>query len=83
MLKDLPRSAVASHDETLYFIESHRRMGRGIGYIDAQLLAATSLEGTSIPTVWANSLVSAEVVSEARKRQIVYGNAAPLCGFSV
>ena len=47
LLNDLPQSAVASHDETLYFIERHRLMGRGIGYIDAQLLAATSLEGTS------------------------------------
>jgi predicted nucleic acid-binding protein len=33
----------ASHDEVLYFIEHHHLMGRGIGYIDAHLLASTAL----------------------------------------
>ncbi len=34
----------ASHEEVLYFIEHHHLMGRGIGYIDAHLLASTALE---------------------------------------
>jgi predicted nucleic acid-binding protein len=33
----------ASHDEVLYFIEHHHLMGRGIGYVDAHLLASTAL----------------------------------------
>jgi len=33
----------ASHDEVLYFIERHHLMGKGIGYVDAHLLASISL----------------------------------------
>lgn len=33
----------ASHDEVLYFIENHHLMGKGIGYIDAHLLASVAL----------------------------------------
>lgn len=46
LLHDLPSSAVTSDEETLFFIDRHRLMGRGIGYIDAHLLASTSLTGT-------------------------------------
>ena len=35
--------AQASHEEVLYFIEHHHLMGRGIGYIDAHLLASVAL----------------------------------------
>ncbi len=42
--RGLPRVAVALDDEVLFFIEQHRLMGRGIGYIDAHLLAAVSLD---------------------------------------
>jgi len=47
LLRDLPRSPVASDDEVLVFIEEQTLMGRGIGYIDAHLLAALALEGTA------------------------------------
>lgn len=33
----------ASHEEVLYFIEHHHLMGKGIGYIDAHLLASVAL----------------------------------------
>ena len=33
----------ASHKETLYFIEQHKLMGRGVGYIDTHLLASIAL----------------------------------------
>ncbi len=33
----------ASHEEVLYYIEHHRLMGKGIGYIDAHLLASATL----------------------------------------
>jgi hypothetical protein len=39
----LSRSSVATDEETLAFIESRRLMGKGIGWVDAQLLAAVML----------------------------------------
>jgi predicted nucleic acid-binding protein len=47
LLKDLPRSAAATDNEVLFFIEKHALMGRGIGYVDAHLLAAVALGGTT------------------------------------
>ena len=44
-LKGLPPIPSATHGEVLYFIEARRLMGRGIGFIDAHLLAATALAG--------------------------------------
>lgn len=44
LLADLPGIAVAADSEVLFFIEQHGLMGRGIGYIDAHLLAAVSLD---------------------------------------
>ena len=43
LLGDLPQVTVATDAEVLFFVEEHRLMGRGIGYIDAHLLAAVSL----------------------------------------
>ena len=40
LLNRLPCISVATHDEVLLFVERHRFMGRGIGYIDAHLLAS-------------------------------------------
>lgn len=51
LLGQLPRAAVATDEETLFFIERHELMGRGIGYVDAHLLAAVSLDaGTQLWT---------------------------------
>ncbi len=47
LLKDLPCAAVATDAEVLFFIERHALMGRGIGYVDAHLLAAVTLDGSS------------------------------------
>ena len=47
LLKDLPRAAVATDDEVLFFIEQYALMGRGIGYVDAHLLAAVALDGSA------------------------------------
>ncbi len=33
--------AAISPEETLFFIERHGLMGRGIGYVDASILAST------------------------------------------
>ena len=43
LMRDLPKVNVATDEEVLFFIEQHRLMGRGVGYIDAHLLAAVSL----------------------------------------
>jgi len=40
----------ASHNEVLYFIEHHQLMGKGIGYVDAHLLASVSL--TTSTSLW-------------------------------
>ena len=47
LLKDLPHAALATDDEVLFFIERHALMGRGIGYVDAHLLAAVMLDGAA------------------------------------
>lgn len=43
LLSDLPSAVVATHDEVLLFIEQQHLMGKGIGFIDAHLLASTAL----------------------------------------
>ena len=42
-LRDLPCAAVATDDEVLRLIEANSLWGRGIGYVDAHLLAAARL----------------------------------------
>lgn len=36
-----------NHEEALFFIEHNQLMGRGIGYIDVQLLASVILDGSA------------------------------------
>jgi predicted nucleic acid-binding protein len=43
LLSQLPGAVAAQDGEVLGFIDQHRLMGRGIGYIDVHLLAATVL----------------------------------------
>jgi hypothetical protein len=47
MLQRLPASPVATDEEVLLFIERRVLMGRGIGYVDAHLVVATSLAGAA------------------------------------
>lgn len=42
-LRGLPRALVATDAEVQAYIEQHTLFGLGIGYVDAHLLAATSL----------------------------------------
>jgi hypothetical protein len=51
-LPDLPRAIVATDTEVLHFIDRHALFGRGIGYIDAHLLAAVQL--TAGAKLWTN-----------------------------
>lgn len=43
LLNQLPQAICATDTEVLLLIEQHKLMGRGIGYIDAHLLASTRL----------------------------------------
>jgi predicted nucleic acid-binding protein len=49
-LQDLPQASVATDEEVLHFIDRHALHGRGIGYVDAHLLAAVAL--TAGTTLW-------------------------------
>ena len=51
-LADLPHASVATDAEVLHFIERHALSRRGIGYIDAHLLAAAKL--TAGAELWTN-----------------------------
>lgn len=62
LLCDLPSAISATDAEALYFIERHQLMGRGIGYIDAHLLAAVSL--TSPALLWTRDRRLARVAHE-------------------
>lgn len=42
-LTALPHAPIAGHDEVLAFLESHRLMGRGLGWVDIHLLASARL----------------------------------------
>jgi hypothetical protein len=42
-LAGMPQATVATPDEVARLIERHQLVGLGIGYVDAQLLAATKL----------------------------------------
>ena len=50
LLRGLPQATVAGDDEVLMLIEQEALYGAGIGYVDAQLLAATRL--TPDATLW-------------------------------
>jgi predicted nucleic acid-binding protein len=42
-LTTLPHTPIAGHDEVLAFLESHRLMGRGLGWVGIHLLASARL----------------------------------------
>lgn len=48
LLQGMPAATVASHPEVLMMVERHQLMGRGIGYIDAHLLAAARLSNCAL-----------------------------------
>lgn len=43
LLQSLPAAGVADSDEVLGFIARHKLHGKGIGYVDAHLLASVAL----------------------------------------
>lgn len=61
-LQELPRATVATDTEVLFFIERHALMERGIGYIDAHLLASASLSDPA--RLWARDIRLQKVATE-------------------
>ncbi len=47
LLHELPMTAHVEHEEVLRFVEDHRLMGKGLGYIDMHLAASALL--TNVP----------------------------------
>jgi predicted nucleic acid-binding protein len=60
--RELPAAREATHDEVLSLIERRQLMGRGIGYVDAQLLAAALL--TPATVLWTRDRALARVAKE-------------------
>ena len=48
LLRKLPAVVAATDDEVLAFVERHRLMGTGIGWVDAHLLASAALTRTKL-----------------------------------
>lgn len=51
LLRQLPQSESASHDEALAFIDRHRIAGSGIGWVDVHLLVSAALESSVLWTL--------------------------------
>jgi predicted nucleic acid-binding protein len=50
LLQALPICQLARQDEILDFIEAHKLMGKGLGYVDMHLLASAMLSGVRLWT---------------------------------
>lgn len=61
-LSDLPQANIATDAEVLHFIERNALPGRGIGYIDAHLLAAVRL--TPGAALWTHDRRLREVAAQ-------------------
>jgi len=61
-LSGLPCASVAADKEVLHFIDRHALFGRGVGYVDAHLLAAARL--TSGAKLWTRDKQLNEVAAE-------------------
>ena len=64
LMAALPPAAVASDQEVLIFIEDRRLMGKGIGYVDAHLLASVTL--TEDAQLWTRDKRLATVATNLR-----------------
>ena len=62
LLGQLPFAREATHDEVHALIERRRLMGRGIGFVDAHLLASTAL--TPEARLWTHDKRLAQVAAE-------------------
>ena len=51
LLAALSQVAVAEHDEVMQLLDTHQLMGKGLGWIDAHLLASARLAGVTLWTL--------------------------------
>jgi predicted nucleic acid-binding protein len=65
LLKRLPQAAVAKDDEVLELIETHRLVGRGLGWVDVNLLASAALAGAPLWTSDRRLSLAAEALNVA------------------
>jgi hypothetical protein len=68
LLDELPQAQVATDAELLEFIDHHELHGLGIGYVDAQLLAATILTDAELWTRDRRLQAAAEQLGVAHAR---------------
>lgn len=64
LLANLPHSPKASDAEVLQFIETHKLMGKGIGLIDAHLLASTALSADAV--LWTHDKRLAQIAKNLK-----------------
>ncbi|HEY4216237.1 MAG TPA: type II toxin-antitoxin system VapC family toxin [Gemmatimonadaceae bacterium] len=62
LLRELPPVREATHDEVMVFVERRKLMSRGIGYVDAHLLAAAML--TPWTRLWTHDKRLARLAAE-------------------
>jgi predicted nucleic acid-binding protein len=67
LLAALPSAVVASDEETLLFIEHRKLMAKGIGYIDAHLLASVTLTGDA--QLWTADKRLAQLAESLERRR--------------
>lgn len=70
-LASLPSAPVLPHGEVLAFVERHRLMSRGIGWVDMHLLASTTVAGRV--SLWSRDK---RLAAAAAERGIAYARAA-------
>ena len=51
LLSALPKARVLEHEEVLHFLEEQHLYGRGLGWVDAHLLASALLTGCTFWTL--------------------------------
>ena len=66
LLSTLPRVVEADHDEVLTLVDAERLNGRGLGWVDAHLLASAVLSGT---TLWT---LDKRLAGQAKKLAVVF-----------
>jgi len=66
MLRSLPRAKSGTTDECLTLIETHKLYGRGINWVDVQLLAAARL---SHARLWS---LDRELMAAAKQLDVAY-----------
>ncbi|MGF1463502.1 MAG: type II toxin-antitoxin system VapC family toxin [Maricaulaceae bacterium] len=62
MLKNLPVVKIADHEEVLDMIDARRLFSRGLGWIDAHLLASSLITGGML--LWTDDKRLADIASE-------------------